>query len=56
MVRLYRPLSKRPEAMVTDDQVKPLFKLVYRQDTPVLTALVKAGMCETTTRKYLRQD
>ena len=42
--------------MVTDDQVKLLFKLVYRQDTSILTAAVKSGMCETTARKYLRHD
>ena len=42
--------------MVPVDQVKLLFKSVYRQDTPVLTAAVKAGMCETTARKYLWHD
>ena len=32
--------------MATDDQVsKLLFKFVYRQDSPVLTAVVKAGTC-----------
>ena len=42
--------------MVTDGQVKLLFKLVYRQDMLVLTAAVTADMGETTTRKYLRRD
>ena len=42
--------------MVTDDQVKPLFKLVYWQDMLVLTTAVTADMGETTTRKYLRHD
>ena len=42
--------------MVTEDQVKLLFKLVYRQDMLVLTAAVTADMGETTARKYLRHD
>ena len=40
--------------MVTDQQVKLLFKLVFRQDKPVAKAAVIAGICESTARKYLR--
>lgn len=40
--------------MVTDQQVKHLFKLVFRHDKPVAAAAAKAGMSESTARKYLR--
>ena len=40
--------------MVTDEQVLLLFKLVVKKDVPITAAAAKAGMCETTARKYVR--
>ena len=42
--------------MVSDDQVLLLFKLVVKKDVPITAAAAaaKAGMCQTTARKYVR--
>ena len=53
---VHSPFGQCTEAMATDDQAKLLFELVYRQDTQVITAAVKAGISEATARKYLRHD
>ena len=41
--------------MVTDEQVRLLFKVVNRQGNPVMKGAAKAGMAENTARKYLGQ-
>ena len=51
-----RPFGQGTEAMVTDNQVRLLFKLVLRQDKPVITAAVTAGMSESTACTYLRRE
>ena len=46
--------SPSTSEMITDDQVLLLFKLVVRKGLPLTAAAAKAGMCETTARKYVR--
>ena len=40
--------------MVQDAQVLLLRRLVLKKGEPIATAAAKAGMCETTARKYVR--
>ena len=40
--------------MKSDDQVRLLFSLVNQEGLPIITAAAKAGMSETTARRYLR--
>ena len=41
---MHRPFGPSTEAMVKDNQVRPLVKLVLRQGKPVITAAVMAGI------------
>ncbi|MDE2956615.1 MAG: hypothetical protein OXU68_06380 [Bacteroidota bacterium] len=42
--------------MKSDNQVRLLFRLVNQDALPILTAAAKAGMSETTARRYLRSE
>ena len=42
--------------MVQDAQVLLLRRFVLKKGEPIATVAAKAGMCETTARKYVRLD